>query len=354
MRLSALVAATFVCSAAPAMAATLHPERVVASNIKDFDVATNGDVILTVWTDTAAGVVRGTYFDASTAEPTGAAVAFPSSPRSYLDAAVASDGDGFLIAWVNHGLVRATRVTAAGTILGPELVLDSEGPYTNVDAEWNGSMWLVAWTESISPPDSYSYGSVRAARISAGFELLDAERLTVLSYAAGPTIVAHGEDFLVLVGTAVNPDSEDDPPALRVVHPDGSRTGRRATVETREDTWQGGIASDGTEVVRIYRAYNREGLWIAALAAGRERHFSVSDRRFVRASFASGRFLVAWDEGVEIRASRMTAGLRFLDGAAGQKILGRSARLAEILDLGEYAIVYAWRGNTLVSRTIRF
>lgn len=150
-------------------------------------VAFNGAHHLVVWAGTNdsstsdVGAVRvdtaGSVVDA---EP----IVVSAGPGQERDPAVASDGHDFLVTWTDAGIqssdVLAARVSGAGEVLDGDGVALASVPSTQTDSAvaWDGDHYLVAWSDFRNG----EHADVLGARVSAA-GTIDGPELTI---AAGP------------------------------------------------------------------------------------------------------------------------------------------------------------------------
>src|SRR5262249_52301664 len=101
------------------------------------------------------------------------------------NAAVASDGANFLVAWVQkNGAantdIAATRVTSAGTVQDttpPIDVCDAGTDQRDPRITYGGSSYFIAWTGTRSDP----YGDIYGARVSSTGAVQDANGFPILA-----------------------------------------------------------------------------------------------------------------------------------------------------------------------------
>ncbi len=348
----------------------LGSELVLNSSSHGFDVAFNGTDYLAVWTDDSTTPrVFGQLLNGSEGQPLAPSFPIAATGSGDSQAAVASDGDGFLVTWVHgpkRGQIRATRVTAEGVVLDGDgaIIRDEDGfdsggvpiklQYRGPDVAWGGTQWLIGWWDS--QPDE---GGTEAIRVSRdGAPVGDVIRLSGASGA--PVLASNGVDFVALVPEC------DGAPSMIFIHADGSIAAWNGLYDSTatycEGGSLGGVASDGRDyLVTFEGGYSDErnaGIWIATFdgvtgAHRGRRQVSAAPHTGSAIQFRNGRYLLAWDEGSEVRAARFTADLELIDGAAGFQVLNDAA-VSDVADGGENAFIAAVRGADMVVRPISF
>lgn len=166
-------------------------------------VAWNGSNFLVAWEDFRSGngdiyasrvSGAGVVLDAA-----GIAVSTPASGQ--FSPAVASDGSNFLVAWYDYrsvnGDIYAARVSGAGVVLDATgiAVSTAAGDQLYAAVAWNGSNFLVAWTDNRSGASSDIY----ASRVSSAGVVLDASGIAVSTAAGGQhrvKVASDGSNFL--------------------------------------------------------------------------------------------------------------------------------------------------------------
>jgi hypothetical protein len=161
-------------------------------------VALGAGVFLTVWNGSPYSGLYGVRTRASDGMPLDQrqlllGPAFASRP------AVASDGQGFLVAWDTDGL-RAVRVAADGAVLDAPAPVLREGKIGGPAVAFGAGYYLVAWTEDVSTTGPQQY-DVFAMRIKAS----DGKAVApVIALSTGPTeegapsVAFDGTNFLVV------------------------------------------------------------------------------------------------------------------------------------------------------------
>jgi hypothetical protein len=109
--------------------------------------------------------------------------------------ALASSGDGFLVAYYDRNLVRATRLGPDGAVvdrLGFTVgVIGGIADPHPIDVAWNGSAYLVVWTTNTD---------VVGARVSPEGKVLDPEAIPIAAasgWQIAPAATSDGHEFLV-------------------------------------------------------------------------------------------------------------------------------------------------------------
>lgn len=116
--------------------------------------------------------------------------------------AVASDGEGFLVAWSTGDLV-AARVSSSGAVLDPAgiTVSAAAGSQREPAVAWHGGGWSLVWTDGRSGPSTELWG----ARLSPAGTVALAERriATGPASASSPAVAARGDTMLTAWVSAV-------------------------------------------------------------------------------------------------------------------------------------------------------
>lgn len=275
-------------------------------------VASNGADSLAVWQDsrTPAGVYATRLTAAGAVR----------DPANLLVAAggqrpvVASDGAGFLVAWVGAANeLRWSRVDAAGAVLDPGGVARPGSlPAGELALAYDGAGYLVAWSAPVGAP-----GAIRVARVARDGRLLDAAGVVVSSgatdrrnpaLAAGPggALVAwedlrSGSGLPTVYAARVRTDGS-------VADPDGRAVSLAAANQVRPS-----IATDGENFLVAWYARNGAGSRApgpyAALVGPAGTTLSINplwptpgsdvavDPYAVAAAYSGGRYLVTWAGG---------------------------------------------------------
>jgi len=275
-------------------------------------VAFNGADSLAVWQDsrypagvygarlTAAGVVR---------DPGNILVAVAGARP-----VVASDGSGFLVAWVGaDGQVRWSRVDAAGVVLDPGGVARAGTLLAGELAlAFDGTNYLLAWSAPTGSP-----GAIRVARVARDGRLLDAAGVVVSSGSTDrrrPAIAAGAGGALVAWEDLRSGSGLPTVYAARVrtdgvaIDPDG-----RAVSLAAANQVQPSVATDGASFLVAWYARNGAGSRApgpyAALVGPAGTTLSINplwasqgtdvatDPFAVAAAYSGGRYLVSWAGG---------------------------------------------------------
>lgn len=113
--------------------------------------------------------------------------------------AIASSGDGYLAAWLAHGVrreLRVARLSATGELLDPVGIRLAVDSVTSPSIVWNGEYYLVAWSD---------YSGAFAMRVTEEGRLLDASPVRIgETWLAAPP-VWNGTNFLVLTAGGSSP-----------------------------------------------------------------------------------------------------------------------------------------------------
>ncbi len=149
----------------------------------DLDLAYANDTYLATWTQTGVrGLLVGPSLDVLSPTP----FLISGSTAAITGSASASNGQLFLVTWVNdgwpqttEGAIRASRVTSAGSILDPNgdlLALGTFGlPAGDPRPTWNGAGWTVV----------FASGTVALARMDTAGNVLDPTPVVVAPASAG-------------------------------------------------------------------------------------------------------------------------------------------------------------------------
>lgn len=203
------------------------------NNTSSARTASNGRIFLTVWVE---GALDGeTDLMGARMTHTGELldpIGFPISTAAgdQFNPAVASDGEHFLVVWVDtrdgHRRLFGGRVSSGGIVLDPQgfaLTREGEGGFAYPLVASNRREYLVAWG---------LFSNVFGRRVALDGTLIDETPITIASYpfALPNAVVSNGQDFLVvwegrseddfnaghILGTRVNHDG-------KVLDPDGIR-----------------------------------------------------------------------------------------------------------------------------------
>ncbi len=275
-------------------------------------VASNGTDSLAVWQDsrvpagvyaarlTAAGVVR---------DPANLFVA-----GAGVRPVVASDGAGFLVAWVGADRqAHWSRVDAAGAVLDPGGVARAGSLLAGELAlAFDGTNYLLAWSAPAGSP-----GAIRVARVARDGRLLDAagaevssgstdRRNPAIAAGAGGALVAwedfrSGSGLPTVYAARVRADGV-------VIDPDGRVVSLAAANQT-----QPSVATDGASFLVAWYARNGAGSRApgpyAALVGPAGTTLAINplwpspgtdvatDPAAVAAAYSGGRYLVTWTGG---------------------------------------------------------
>jgi len=129
------------------------------------------------------------------AVPSGGVIAVSPPGATTSTPAVASDGNGFVVAWSTGDIV-ATRVSPAGAVLDPAgiTVSAAAGAQREPAVAWHGGAWSLVWTDGRATPATELWG----ARLSPAGAVALAERriATVAANATSPAVAARGDTMV--------------------------------------------------------------------------------------------------------------------------------------------------------------
>ncbi len=190
-------------------------------------LAWNGTHFLVVWTDLRNDPYGDLY--GARVTPDGGVVdvtGFPisSGPKGQSNASIAWDGTEFLVAWTEFDSstfdtdVRAARVTAGGAVLDPNGIVVATSPTAREESpsvSWNGSHFLVAWSEFQNVTDF----DIAATRVSRAGLVLDSPAIRIVTAPnrqLSPEVISDGTNWLVAWSDARTSPTESDIYATRV------------------------------------------------------------------------------------------------------------------------------------------
>jgi hypothetical protein len=170
-------------------------------------VAWNGTNFLVVWSDRRSGV--GPIYGArvsgagSVLDPAGIRISTGANAGS--GPAVAWDGTNFLVVWQDRATptgiddIYGARVSAAGGVLDPAgiRISTAANAQSAPAVAWNGTNFLVVWSDRRSSPADDIYG----ARVSGTGSVLDPAGIPISTAANGqlaPTVASWSDHFLVV------------------------------------------------------------------------------------------------------------------------------------------------------------
>jgi MYXO-CTERM domain-containing protein len=171
----------------------------------------------------------------------------------------ASNGSGYLVAWVSGGNVLATRVTAAGAKQGSNLVISqAQDVQSNPTVASNGTDYLVAWQDSRGPSVD-----VYAARVTSTGTIVDGAGLA-LSTAGNaqsfPSAASNGTEYLV-VWQDLRSFSTNDIYFRRVPVTGNSFTGEALVSNAAGHQLRPSVTSNGSDFLIVWqdeRAGNKD------------------------------------------------------------------------------------------------
>ncbi|MEP7028304.1 MAG: hypothetical protein ABI960_06895, partial [Candidatus Eisenbacteria bacterium] len=199
----------------------IDPVKIPAVRNQDQVAASdNGSVSLFVWRDSRRGdddlVAARVRHDGTVLDPNGIDLA--SGPGSQVEPAVAWDGSQWLVAWTDtqggSARVRAMRISSAGALLDPAPIdLSNVGAVASHPAvAWNGAVHIVVWSELTTGP---TVRRVMGATIdNSGNVRASVAAVTGSTSDDQPAIAALGANALVVFRTARG--GNDDIDAVRV------------------------------------------------------------------------------------------------------------------------------------------
>ena len=118
--------------------------------------------------------------------------------------AVSSDGNDFVVSWIDGTTVQAARISSAGIVLDqPPIVLASGSGSAWTAVAWNGSDYLVVWSDTRNT-DYDLYG----ARLTSAGAILDTGSFSITTSSGNqviPQLASDGTDFLTWAGRSRRP-----------------------------------------------------------------------------------------------------------------------------------------------------
>ena len=149
-----------LCGAAPAWARLgvgpslpIDPLKFPAVRNQDQAAAAdNGSVSLFVWRDSRHGdgdvYAARVEHDGRVLDPNGIEIASGAGEQS--EPAVSWDGSNWLVAWSDQGSVLCERVAPSGAILDSPTTLSGAGVAAHPGIAWNGALHVVVWSENVA------------------------------------------------------------------------------------------------------------------------------------------------------------------------------------------------------------
>gem|GEM_PF-1753827 len=173
---------------------------------------------------------------------------------------VASNGNGFLVVWIDYrsGLsdIYGARVDASGNLLDSSglLICDAANYQDQPKVAWNGSHYLVVWADR---RDGTTY-KVYASRVAPDGTLPDGTGFSVAPSGSAqyePSVAWNGTDFLVVwreqTGSSTGADIYG-----RMVHPDGTLAAAPTAICNVANTqYQPDASSDGSNFLVVWTDY---------------------------------------------------------------------------------------------------
>jgi hypothetical protein len=177
-------------------------------------IASNDTNSLLVWSDERGGSDADIYGARFAAQPVWpmvldeASIAISTAANAQKNAAVASDGTNYLVAWTDRradtGDIYVCRVTSDGSVLDPEGIPVSTalGYQGEPAVAFDGTNYLVVWT------DERNDGSdIYGARVTQDGTVLDTAGIALVSDSAGqtaPAVAYDGANVLLVWGDTRN------------------------------------------------------------------------------------------------------------------------------------------------------
>ena len=171
-------------------------------------VAAGGSAYLVAWFDSNRLLLRRIASNGSLPDPEPIAIPDVQSPPT----GIAWNGSRFLVVWGQAGRVAGVFVSPDGAVEPMRYVAPPppQDEYAiDPSVAWDGNRFLVVWTALRAgiicgecPP---TYLGVRAVRVSAAGEVIDAQAAIVDSSAAFPHVTSSGSDFLVVTDSTELP-----------------------------------------------------------------------------------------------------------------------------------------------------
>jgi hypothetical protein len=171
-------------------------------------VAWNGTNFFVAWQDSRAGSTdiygAGVSAGGTVAQPAGIPI---STIAAYAESApaVAWNGSDFLVVWhdfrsASFWDIYGARVSGAGSVLDPAgiPVSTAANDQTAPAVAWNGTEFLVVWTDNRSGPTSFD---IYGARVSGAGSVLDPAGIAISTAANNqtlPAVASWGDSFLVV------------------------------------------------------------------------------------------------------------------------------------------------------------
>lgn len=175
----------------------------------------------------------------------------------------AFDGVNFAVVWSERragmDVVRATRVALDGTVIDPlgvQLVAWPTRGQTEPSIAWNGSEYLVVWTDGVG-----TTSDIKGVRLTSDLEVLDAFPIDICTAEMGqysPAVAGNGNCFMVVWTDARNglaPDYFTDILGARVFS-DGSVTALSSVIcLAGNNQYVPAITTDGANFLTVWEDY---------------------------------------------------------------------------------------------------
>ena len=169
-------------------------------------VAFDGSNYFVVWTnyESGTGDIYGARVatDGTVLDP-GPGIPISAQPAQQIEPAVAFDGTNYLVVWQDRRTddindIYAARVTPAGDVLDPDgiPVTTAAGEQTAADVAFDGTNYLVTWTDS----SSINGTDVVGARVTTGGTVLDPNGIPISNPAndqESAAVAFDGTNYLV-------------------------------------------------------------------------------------------------------------------------------------------------------------
>lgn len=169
------------------------------------DVASVGSAYLTVWQDARNGGldIYGTRVTSAGSVQDAGGFVISTATNAQSAPAVIGNGTEYLVAWTDgrgtSNDIYGTRVTTSGTLTDGTAgvaLRAASGDQNRPSLAWNGSMYLLAWNDTVSGPNT---STAYAYRLSASLTVQDSAPINVgYVYFSYPVAGGGGSSFLVV------------------------------------------------------------------------------------------------------------------------------------------------------------
>ncbi len=287
---------------------------------------------------------------------------------------VASDGTDYLVVWEDFRNAQdtsedifATRVSRAGTILDTAGFPVSTAPnqQQSPDVAWNGSTYLVVWSDHRSGV----LGDIWGARVTNGGTVLDPSGKAI-STATGqqdwPAVASNGSDFMVTWDDHRSQVTGHDIWAQKVRGTDGVATGAALAVSTANAEQQfPDVAWTGTQFFMVwmdsrnavtsgYDVYGARTLSTGGIGPSTPISTAPRDQRSPDIAWAGTTGFVVWDDDrtlgqVDVYGSRLTdTGVVLDPGGRGVATTSSAEGSPSIAPSGDgFQVVWTETGSTV-------